>query len=59
MYIQNKKNIFFKLMLIDFDFAVLCICVSWGAFSHLCFNEITFMNSFIFPYMDSLLFGLS
>ena len=44
---------------IDFDFAVLCICVSWGAFSHFCYHEITFMNSFIFAYMHSFLFGLS
>ena len=48
----------FNLLLVDFDFAVLCICVSWGAFSHFCYHEIT-LNSFIFGYVHSFLFGVS
>ena len=52
MYFQHKTIFFsFNLLLVDFDFAVLAICVSWGAFSHFCCHEITFMNSFIFVYM--------
>ena len=36
---------------------LLCVCVSSGAFSHLCHHETT--NTFIFVYMQSFLFGLS
>ena len=45
--------------MVEFDFAELCICLSWGAFSHFCCHEITLINSFIFAYMKSFLFGLS
>ena len=57
-----------NLLLVDFDFfffavwfefIVLCICISWGAFSHFYYHETTFMNSFIFPYIHSFLFGVS
>ena len=62
IFFQNKTNFSFNLLLVNF--AVLCICVSWGAFSYFCYHEMTFMNSFIFVYMHSyiciyFLFGFS
>ena len=43
-----RQNFSYNLLLVDFDFAVLCLCVSQGAFSR-----------FLFAYMHSFLFGLS
>ena len=57
--IKIKQISSFNLLLVDFDFALLCICVSWGRFSYLYYDEITFMNSFISAYKHSFLFGLS
>ena len=48
----------FFFLLLDL-ILLFCIYVSWGAFLHFGYHEITFMNSFLFAYMHSFLFGVS
>ena len=57
MHLQSKTNFLNQFRLFGFDFSVLWICVSQGAFSQFYHHETT--NSFIFPYIHSLLFDLS
>ena len=61
IHFQNQifsfNLLLFNLLLVGFDLAVLCICVSKDIFSKLCHHKTT--NRLIFAYMHSFPFGLS
>ena len=58
MHFQSKTNFLIQLiLLVRFDFAILCICLSEGPFLQFCHHETT--NIFIFAYIHSYLFDLS
>ena len=60
MRFKEKQILPFNLLLVGFDFAVLCdMCImcSWGAFSQFCHHET--MNSLMSAYMRNFLFVLS
>ena len=46
MHFQSKANVSSNLLLVSFDFAILCLCVSWAPF-----NGSTIMKLQIASYL--------